>query len=276
VSPQMISFGRFLLAVALLFTGVASGVAHGAAAHAAVSSPMRVRWGHPVFIENFNGTSLNTRRWHKFNDPWGTWAARHSGDPLGSHRTRSSVIVHGGMLNLVGHWQRPYGFVSGGVGYNFYQTYGRWVIRFRADRGAGYEPVVLLRPVPGTWPRNGEIDLAEVKFPSRRGAGEYVHLGSANTHVGHHIPSSVSFARWHVLAVDWLPGHITFWLDGRRQWTVLPSTGRRDYIPGTPFHLDLQNDQGCANHRCRPNSSTPRRTTMQIDWVKIYAAPGRG
>ena len=105
------------------------------------------------------------------------------------------------------------------------------------------------------------------------GAGEFLHLGKDNSFIGHAIPRSVSFTQWHVLAVDWLVSHITFWLDGKPMWTVQRKTGSNNFVPSTPFHLALQNDAGCANHKCRPNKSTSPRVVMQVDWVRIYAAP---
>jgi Glycosyl hydrolases family 16 len=248
-----------LATVAALLPLPLTALSAPAAPHRAASSS----WGKPVFFDTFNGP-LNLRHWSKYNDPWGTRS--------GVKRTRSSVRVRHGSLELVGHYQSPYGYVSGGVSYNGYQTYGRWVVKFRADAGAGYEPVVLLWP-QGTWPTDGEIDLAEITSPQRLGAGEFLHIGADNSFIGRRIPRSVNFTRWHVLAVDWLKSHVTFWLDGRKLWTVRPGEYGRDYIPFTPFHLALQNDAGCATHQCRPNSSTPAQVIMQIAWVKIYRAP---
>jgi len=181
-------------------------------------------------------------------------------------------MVRDGSLELIGHYQKPYGYVSGGISYNSNQTYGRWVVRFRADAGAGYAPIVLLWP-EGPWPADGEIDLAEIGNPQRHGAGEFLHLGALKHFIGRRIPASVNFTRWHTMAVDWLPGHITFWLDGKRLWTVRRASGGSNYVPSTPFHLALQNDEGC-DAGCKTNKDTPKQVIMQVDWVRIYAAPG--
>jgi hypothetical protein len=50
--------------------------------------------------------------------------------------------------------------------------------------------------------------------------------------------------------------------------------GSSNYIPNTPFHIALQNDQGCDDG-CTVNRHTPRRVIMYVDWVRIYAAPHR-
>jgi hypothetical protein len=230
-------------------------------------SAHHIMWGKPIFFDTFNRKKLDPPTSHN----WWVYV-----DPRGRNpRTRDSVRLYGGSLNLVGHYQRPYGYVSGGVAYAHNQTYGRWVVRFRADAGAGYEPVALLWP-KGKWPDDGEIDMAEIWRPSRLGAGEFLHLGKTNRFIGHPIPRSVNFTKWQTLAVDWLPGHITFWIDGRKLWTVRRGKGANSYIPSTPFHLALQNDAGCATGKCEPNKGTPKRVVMQIAWVKIYAAPAGG
>jgi hypothetical protein len=230
-------------------------------------SAHHIMWGKPIFFDTFNRKKLDPPTSHN----WWVYV-----DPRGRNpRTRDSVRLYGGSLNLVGHYQRPYGYVSGGVAYAHNQTYGRWVVRFRADAGAGYEPVALLWP-KGKWPDDGEIDMAEIWRPSRLGAGEFLHLGKTNRFIGHPIPRSVNFTKWQTLAVDWLPGHITFWIDGRKLWTVRRGKGANNYIPSTPFHLALQNDAGCATGKCKPNKGTPKRVVMQIAWVKIYAAPAGG
>lgn len=233
----------------------------------------RLNWGKPVYVDNFNRGKLNLNDWTVYSAPYGS---PHSGTPY----TSQSVRVAHGYLNLIGHYQAPYGFVAGGIADTHNQTYGRWVIRFRADNGAGYEPAILL------WPEgphaDGEIDIAEV-FPgtalpvstNRRGGGQFLHMGPGGVFIGQHIPASVNFASWHTVAVDWLPDHITMWIDGKRTWTVGRDYDGTDFIPSTPFHLTLQLDEGCTRYRCRPDSSTPPNVIMQVDWVKIYAAPQR-
>jgi beta-glucanase (GH16 family) len=223
--------------------------------------------GQPELTQSFNGDTLNTNQWTVYNDPGGS-----------TPRTPQSVTVAGGYLDLIGHYQAPYGYVGGGLRSNINQTYGCWVVRFRSDNGAGYEPVVLL------WPAGahayGEIDISEV-YPgsvsppstNRLGGGQFVHIGIDNQFIGHRIPDSVNFSQWQTVAVDWLPNRITMYINGALTWTVGTDYNGVDYIPDTPFHLALQLDEGCTRDRCSPDSSTPSEVLMQVAWVKIYAAP---
>jgi hypothetical protein len=254
-------------------SGVGAGEGHGAsnlasdpnAAGSAAYGPTDC--GKPELSETFSGNTMNPGQWTVYDDPGGS-----------TPRTPESVTVAGGYLDLIGHYQAPYGYVGGGLKSDINQTYGCWVVRFRADEGAGYEPVVLL------WPEgshaDGEIDMAEV-YPgsakpastNRLGGGQFLHIGVDNAFIGHPIPDSVNFAQWQTVAVDWLPDRLTMYINGTQTWAVGTDNQGTDYIPDTPFHLALQMDEGCTNDRCSPNSSTPSQVLMQVAWVKIFAAP---
>jgi licheninase len=262
------------LAAAVVLTTIASPATSAAPARGAshvVSRPTRgpaaapdaIHWGKPIAVENFSGTKLNLKRWFVYDDP----------DPQPGHPRRSpkAVRVRHGDLRLVGYVDPKLGDISGGIGDRVHQAYGRWVIRFRAGRGTGYAPVILLWPQDENWPAEGEIDLAEIFGGSRQSADEFLHYGTDNHQTGHKIKAD--FTRWHTIAVDWLPGYITFWLDGRWQWTVHRNSDPGiNVVPSTPFRLALQNDQGCSGH-CHRTSKTPKYVIMYVDWVKIYRRP---
>jgi len=229
----------------------------------AVASATGIRWGKPVRIDNFRGTTLNRRRWFIYAD-----LHPRPGHP---RRSAKAVRVRHGELQLIGHVDPRLGDVSGGIGDRFHQAYGRWKIRFRADPGRGYAAVVLLWPSDENWPDEGEIDLAEVFDSTRQSAAEFLHYGHDNHQTGHRIKAD--FTRWHVITVDWLPSHITFWLDGHKQRTVVRQANpRKNLVPSTPFRLGLQNDQGCSGY-CHRDKTTPKYVIMHVDWVKIYAVP---
>lgn len=252
-------------------TTLASTTPSGPSGPGSGSNSGGINWGNPIYVDNFNGTSLNLDEWGRYDNPYG---AAVSDTPY----FMQSVSVGQGALNITGHYQAPYGYVGGGVESRINQTYGRWVVRFRADNGAGYEPAVLLWP-EGTH-ADGEIDMAEV-FPgsvmpvstNRLGAGQFLHmLGAPSRFIGHKLATSVNFSDWQTLAVDWLPTGIQMYLNGTLTWSV-SSANDRDFIPDTPFHLALQLEAGCTRGRCRPDSATPSQVVMQVDWIQIYAAP---
>lgn len=65
---------------------------------------------------------------------------------------------------------------------------------------------------------------------------------------------ATDFTQAHTVTVDWLPGRVTFWLDGRQVWNY---TG--PYVPRSPLGLVLRNDGSGG--------------TVYVEWVRVYRAP---
>jgi licheninase len=186
----------------------------------------------------------------------------HSPEAERNPRTGKAATVANGMLRLKGG---RYGGkdLSGGVATRLAQRYGRWEVRFRAEAGNGYTPVALLWPTAqGEGDGYSEVDFAEIVDPRRQGGGIFVHGGRGRAQ----RQLRADFTRWHTVAVDWLPGRLTFWLDGRKVWDY-----RGSYVPDGKMGLALQNDVVCEP-RCR-DSSTPATVSMYVDWVRVYRLP---
>jgi beta-glucanase (GH16 family) len=207
--------------------------------------------------DDFDGTSLDPARWIVYDSP----------DAKVNPRTRAATSVSGGELRLVGG---IYGGkdLSGGVASTYLQTYGRWEVRLRAAAGAGYSPVALLWPQNMGHPEYAEIDFTEILDPTRQSAGIYIHHGPRDDQAQRQMRAD--FTQWHVVAVDWLPTSLTFWLDGKQVWTYRgPLIPHRDKMG-----LALQNDQVCDRGPafCR-DRTTPEWVPMEVDWVRIYRMP---
>jgi hypothetical protein len=219
--------------------------------------PPAVAWGPPVAVEGFNGETVDTARWWIYDSP----DARPPRSP-------AAVSVQRGVLRLTGGFDAQGRDLSGGIGHKLNQRFGRWEVRFRADRGAGYSPAVLLWPQTENWPADGEIDLVEIPGGSRTTG--YCFLHAPNNDVNG-CRMRADFTRWHTVAVDWLPDHVTFWLDGIEQWTVRAPD---PHIPSSSaMHLALQNDQGCDGFIPCRTAQTPPQVVMEVDFVRVYRAP---
>lgn len=210
-------------------------------------------WGKPVLVENFDSLDTNT------------WMVYHSPNAGENPRTGRATTVANGVLRLKGGF---YGGrdLSGGVATRSAQEYGRWEVRFKAEKGAGYTPVALLWPDRQSDGDYAEVDFAEIIDPKRQGGGIFVHAGRRQAQ----RQLRADFTRWHTVAVDWLPGRLTFWLDGRKVWDY-----RGPNVPeGRRMGLALQNDVVCNEWSPCRNGSTPDTVSMYVDWVRIYRAPG--
>lgn len=221
-------------------------------------------WGAPVRVEDFNGSTLQvgSNGWQVYDSPRGKVARTKSNVRVGQSESGT------GELQIVGSYDRSKGVhIGGGLADSFAQQYGRWEVRARTDKGAGFAPIILLWPHGGHWPNDGEIDLLEAPKGNRLGAITVLHNGPANRFRTHGLDGDHS--EWHTYAVEWLPSRVTFYLDGVEQWMVTDAS----LIPKTsPMHLAMQLDAGCGWIQC-PNAQTAPETLLHIDWIKAYAAP---
>jgi len=205
--------------------------------------------------DDFNGGALDAKKWSAYDSVGGF------GNGL---RRPSAISVSGGSLAITAA-----GETSGGMENSFSQVYGRWEFRARTDYGRGFGSAILL------WPdseklADGEIDIAEVPFEKRDIVHFVLHSGAGgNTLNGSRLAGD--FSQWHTFAVDWLPDHITWYVDGRARFTVTD----KSRIPDTPMHLAIQLDQGpVKDWILAPDATTPAKIRLQVDWVRTYAWAG--
>ena len=128
----------------------------------------------------------------------------------------------------------------------------------------GYKIAFLLWPDSNNW-ADGEIDFPETDEPA---AGK--HLYAALHPIGSHgvagsptvVPTSADAAGsgWHTARIDWVPGGVTYYLDGAKVVTLTKG------VPTTPFHLVFQVESQLSS--TPPPDSTAGH--VQVDWVRIY------
>jgi hypothetical protein len=203
-----------------------------------------------VFSDDFGGDSLDGSK-------WGVYDGR--GNQGHGFRRPSAIGVGGGELRITGK-----GDISGGIASKFGGKYGRWEIRAKVDKGNGYGSGILLWPSSERWPIEGEMDISEVPKGDRKFSGSYFHYGSDNTVVGHREDGD--FSQWHTYAMDWDPGKLTYYVDGRVVFTV-----KNGSVPSTNHFLALQFDVGAKGaYIPARDASTPSAVTMHVDYVKVY------
>jgi Glycosyl hydrolases family 16 len=210
-------------------------------------------WGTPILSDDFGGTQLDPNKWQVYEAPD---ASTHRGIAAGTHVSDGKLMLVGGLYD--GKDQ------GAGVISRFSQTYGRWEARVRSDPGAGYSATAFLWPVHMGDPEFAEIDFAEILSANRHSGGLFIHHGRDDQQVQRTTHSD--FTKWHTVAVDWLPDHVTFWMDGKKTWTYKGS-----FVPKqSMMQLYLRNEMRNGFHR---TSDTPQKITMQVDWIRVYRAP---
>jgi beta-glucanase (GH16 family) len=177
-------------------------------------------------------------------------------------RRPSAITVSDGLLHITAR-----GNVSGGMAHKLGQRHGRWEFRARTDKGRGFGSAILLWPDSERFPEDGEIDIMEVPSETRDRAHFVLHFGgAANRLSGSHVEDD--FSEWHTFAVDWLPDRLVWYVDGVERFRVVD----RAILPKTSMHLAIQLDQGPKKDWIpAPDETTPAATSLQVDWVRVYA-----
>src|SRR5262249_33051218 len=111
---------------------------HGGSTGTAPPPPSRAGGGRgvPLLQDHLHEPTVDTAEWGVYNSPTGT-----------PPRSPSAVNLKNGELQIVGGFDAEGRDVAGGLASRRQLMYGRWEVRFRVDRGAGYATEVLL------WPR---------------------------------------------------------------------------------------------------------------------------
>jgi len=216
-----------------------------------------------TFTEDFNGGDLGQR--------WYTYEGQPGGDP-GGWFLRSHVTQSNGKLVITGSRENtPNGslYATGGVSSakSFTQAYGRFEFRFRMDKGYGINYVLLLWPADDVWPP--EINVAEDDGLSRDLITATLHYGTNNTTITRKSKGLANFTTWHTASVEWKPGSLVYKLDGK-VWATMTSSN----VPKTPMAMVAQSQAwpcGTSFSDC-PNSTTPTRVNLEVDWMVAYAA----
>lgn len=210
-----------------------------------------------MFADNFQGSSLNTRL-------WGAYSGEPGGDPS-AWWDPSHVTVSGGVLHLTTSWGSfgstgKQGWVSGGIGSLFDQTYGTYEVRMRSDAGAGISVIALLWPTVG-WPP--EIDFFEdaPADNARDHNAATLHYGPSNNTIQRSV-SGIDFTHWHTVGVEWSPGRLVYTIDGT-PWATVNSA----HVPNVPMSLDIQT-QYIGGVLSAP---TPASSSTEVAWVVEYA-----
>ena len=160
----------------------------------------------------------------------------------------------------------------------FAQTYGKFEARIKVPRGQGLWPAfwMLGADIDAVgWPQCGEIDVMEhigrepstvhgtLHGPGYSGAGG--QGAAANPDGG---PVADAF---HVFAVEWEPGEIRWYVDGRQYFSRKPSdlpAGAR-WVFDHDFFLLLNVAVG-GSWPGSPDATTTFPQEMAVDYVRVY------
>ncbi|MFO0805569.1 MAG: glycoside hydrolase family 16 protein [Gemmataceae bacterium] len=176
----------------------------------------------------------------------------------------------------------------------FAQTYGKFEFRAKLPTGKGVWPALWMLPASdkyGAWASSGEIDVMEARGQEPNKVLGTLHFGSQwpnNSHSGgeHEFEKGTSIAEFHTYAVEWLPGEIRWFVDGKEfakkasWWSSKSKPTKATDLNAwpapfdQPFYLVMNVAVGGRFVGGNPDKTTPFPATMEVDWVRVYEKPG--
>jgi beta-glucanase (GH16 family) len=182
----------------------------------------------------------------------------------------------------------------------FNQRYGRFEFRAKLPTGQGIWPALWMLPQVekyGPWPLSGEIDVMEARGQEPTKVLGTLHYGArwpANVHSSNDyvLPDKGTIADFHVYAVEWEPGEIRWFVDGKPfasqsfWWSSSKTAGGKGLIPKTeadlnpwpapfdqPFYLVMNVAVG-GKFLGKPARTTSFPVEMVVDYVRVYEKTG--
>ncbi|MBI9115128.1 glycoside hydrolase family 16 protein [Sanguibacter suaedae] len=267
------------LAAALATLVLAAGATTAAAAQGDVqAAPMPAAIGDVVWSQDFNGpagTAPDASVWN-----YDVGAHGWGNAELQNYTTSRNNSALDGQGNLVlTARQEGNGYTSARLHTNdkVEVQYGRVEARIQIPRGQGIWPAfwMLGGDFPGnSWPNSGEIDIMEnvgkephIVHGTVHGPG---YSGGAGIGGSAMHPQGWSYADdFHTFAVDWKPGEITWYVDGRQYHRITrASVGVNQWVFDKPYFLILNLAVG-GQWPGYPDGTTTFPQEMKVDWVRV-------
>ncbi|MFI8872465.1 glycoside hydrolase family 16 protein [Streptomyces sp. NPDC055243] len=193
--------------------------------------------------------------WWAYPKGWPDTATQRSYPVGGVYDPASTVWVSGGQMHIR-MWRGSSGPVHSAAVVPkklMNQRYGRYEERFRVSKVAvGYKSAHLLWPVVNDG--CSEIDFPELEWAETIAA--FAHPSNCGRQAA--FDTGKRWSDWHTSRIDWKPGEVSFYLDGKL-------IGRsKSSVPSKPMSWIIQNEAALNGDRAAPNSSAQ----MDIAYVK--------
>jgi beta-glucanase (GH16 family) len=244
-----------------------------------------------TWSDEFSGSSINRHNWG--------FEIGNGGEGWGNHELEyytdrpANAYVAGGMLHIRAAKESYNGsdytsarMLSRGL---FSQKYGRFDFRAKLPVGRGLWPALWFMPEDntyGNWPLSGEIDLTESRGQQPDRVLGTIHFGAPWPHNSHSgetyvLPDGGTVAQFHVYTLEWEPGVIRWYVDGkiystkRRWWSQSPSGGRNPWPePFDQRFFIIMNVAVGGDVLGSPDASTQFPQEMVVDYVRAYEKVG--
>ncbi|MEW2578359.1 glycoside hydrolase family 16 protein [Streptomyces syringium] len=196
--------------------------------------------------------------WWAYPAGWPDTATQR-GYPVGGYYDPATTLsISGGRLHIR-MWRGPTGSVHSAAVVPralMNQRYGRYEERFRVSKSAvGYKSAHLLWPAANDG--CSEIDFPELEWTETIAA--FTHPSTCGRQDA--FDTRARWTDWHTSVIEWTPGHVRYYLDGR----LIGHSTRS--VPDKPMSWIIQNESALNGDRAAPNSWAQ----MDIAWVRGWA-----
>lgn len=168
-------------------------------------------------------------------------------------------------------------------------TYGKLETKVQLPTGKGLWPAVWMLPESneyGGWAASGELDIMESWGSKPNEIAGTIHYGEnwpKNVYAGKTTQLAQPVTEWHTYGIEWEPGEIRWYVDGRLYHTLNNWYSKGQNQPlnyaypapfDKPFHLIMNLAVG-GNFDGNPAESTVFPAEMKVDYVRVYELTGR-
>lgn len=239
------------------------------------------KWG-----DEFDGTELNRNDWNvELHEPG--WVNAELQKYVDSE---DNIYLEDGKLVIkpiqTKNADGTYSYTSGRVNtqgkHDF--KYGLFEARVKVPEGKGYLPAFWLMPttenIYGQWPRCGEIDIMEVHGSKTDTAYGTIHYGNPHKeNQSTYVLEDSSFAdEYHTFAVEWEPGKIKWYVDGRLYhetddwYSATEGQGEITYPApfDQPFYMILNLAVGGSWVGYPDETTDFENQAYEVDYVRVY------
>lgn len=230
------------------------------------SAPDATKWTHELGSHGFGNAELQTYVDARTNSFIAADPAATNGKVLVLRAEKTGTGYTSARLHTAG---------------KFTVRHGRIEARMKLPRGQGIWPAFWMLGAPAAptgWPDCGEIDVMEfigrhpsILYATIHGPG---YSGTKGIQGKLALPAGTVLGdAYHVYAVEWSPGKLTWFFDGEPFFTVTPASlppGARWVFDDAPHYLLLNLAVG-GHWPGRPDATTVFPQEFRIDYVRVHA-----
>lgn len=248
-----------------------------------------------IWQDEFNGDEIDRTKWtFDLGDGTDAGTPGWGNNELQYYTDRpDNVRVEGGQLIITAKKEdfAGYPYTSARIKTKGLEswTYGKFEARVQLPTGKGLWPAVWMMPESseyGGWAASGELDIMESWGSKPNEIAGTIHYGEnwpKNVYAGKTTQLSKPVTEWHTYGIEWEPGEIRWYVDGRLYHTLNNWYSKGQNQPlnyaypapfDKPFHLIMNLAVG-GNFDGNPAESTVFPAEMKVDYVRVYELTGR-